>query len=235
MEAFETDEIRVGRLMRRQSPPSRSPFRVASSSNGTTVRWAVPGLALDLLRVAGCKPSSAEEIILGSAEYGAQGLLQRGSVVKLGLSPSCETVARAALALNVAPVGRNTADEERRPILVVLERETLDCMKDWPSDRGGVAAPRIGSTSLVRAPKKLKNITPYYPRAAQDEGVQGVVVLDATITPQGCVADVEIVRSVAGLDVSAVASVLRWRYTPTTIDGQAVPVVMTVTVNYSLR
>jgi outer membrane biosynthesis protein TonB len=40
---------------------------------------------------------------------------------------------------------------------------------------------------------------------------------------------------VPGLDVAALTSVLQWQFTPTQLNGAAVPVTMTVTVNFTLR
>ena len=37
------------------------------------------------------------------------------------------------------------------------------------------------------------------------------------------------------LDEAALKAVREWRYDPTMVDGKAVPVKMTVTVNFSLR
>lgn len=44
------------------------------------------------------------------------------------------------------------------------------------------------------------------------------------------------VRSVhTTLDVAAMQAVLGWRYTPTTLDEQPVPVVMNITVRFTLE
>jgi protein TonB len=56
--------------------------------------------------------------------------------------------------------------------------------------------------------------------------------LEATIDPDGAVSDVQIVRSVAGLDDAAIEAVRQWHYTPTWLNGEPVPVIMTVTVNF---
>ena len=47
--------------------------------------------------------------------------------------------------------------------------------------------------------------------------------------------DVKVLRSVPLLDEAAIEAVRQWRYTPTFVDGVAVPVIMTVTVNFQLR
>jgi len=44
-----------------------------------------------------------------------------------------------------------------------------------------------------------------------------------------------VLRSVPLLDAAAIEAVRQWRYTPTLLNGVPVPVVMTVTVRFSLQ
>jgi protein TonB len=64
--------------------------------------------------------------------------------------------------------------------------------------------------------------------------VQGVVILECTISPQGKVTDVKVLRGIPLLNESAVQAVQQWVYTPTLLNGVPVPVIMTVTVNFKL-
>ncbi len=73
-----------------------------------------------------------------------------------------------------------------------------------------------------------------YHRPAQTAGVQGRVILGATIDPSGEVGDIEVLWSVPELDEAAIAAAEQWRYEPTLVDGVAVPVSMTLIVNFSL-
>ena len=59
--------------------------------------------------------------------------------------------------------------------------------------------------------------------------------LEAVIGPDGRVTDVKVLRSVPLLDEAALNAVRQWTYTPTLLNGLAVPVIMTVTVNFQLR
>ena len=45
--------------------------------------------------------------------------------------------------------------------------------------------------------------------------------------------DVKVLRGVPLLDDAAVEAVRQWRFTPTRLNGEPVPVVMTVTVSFS--
>ena len=73
-----------------------------------------------------------------------------------------------------------------------------------------------------------------YPEAAKREHVQGVVILEATISTSGCIGELKVLQGVRMLNAAALSAVVRWRYTPTLLDGEPVPVIMTVTVNFRL-
>ena len=47
--------------------------------------------------------------------------------------------------------------------------------------------------------------------------------------------DVKVLRAVALLDDAAIAAVRQWKYTPTLLNGVPVPVIMTVTVNFTMQ
>ncbi len=92
---------------------------------------------------------------------------------------------------------------------------------------------RVGGD--VRPPVRTKNVAPIYPSIAQSARVQGVVIIEATIGLDGRVQDAKILRSVPLLDAAALEAVRQWEYTPTTLNGNPVPVVMTVTVQFALN
>ena len=74
-----------------------------------------------------------------------------------------------------------------------------------------------------------------YTAIAQSARVQGVVIVEATIGPDGRVAEAKVLRSIPLLDAAALDAVRQWQFTPTLLNGQAVPVIMTVTVNFTLQ
>jgi len=95
-----------------------------------------------------------------------------------------------------------------------------------------VQAVRVGGQ--IKEPKKLKDIKPSYPDIAKQARVQGIVILECTISPQGKVSDVKVLRGIPLLDQAAIDAVKQWVYTPTLLNGVPVPVIMTVTVNFRL-
>jgi protein TonB len=95
-----------------------------------------------------------------------------------------------------------------------------------------VQAVRVGGQ--IKEPKKLKAVAPVYPDIAKQARVQGVVILECTISPQGKVTNVTVLRGIPLLNESAIDAVKQWVYTPTLLNGVPVPVIMTVTVNFKL-
>jgi TonB family protein len=92
--------------------------------------------------------------------------------------------------------------------------------------------PPIGG---AQAPVKLIDMPPVYPPEAQAARVQGVVILEVMIGADGHVTDARVLRSIPELDQAAIDAVRQWVYSPTFINGQPAPVIITVTVNFTLR
>jgi protein TonB len=61
------------------------------------------------------------------------------------------------------------------------------------------------------------------------------VIVEATISPQGKVTNARVLRGVPLLNDAALDAVRQWEYTPTMLNGVPVPVIMTVTVNFTLQ
>ncbi len=98
-------------------------------------------------------------------------------------------------------------------------------------EKAKLAAVRIGGQ--VKTPTKIKDVRPVYPAIAKSARVSGVVTIEATIGADGKVIDAKVVRSVPLLDQAALDAVRQWEYTPTLLNGVPVPVVMTVTINFT--
>jgi protein TonB len=94
--------------------------------------------------------------------------------------------------------------------------------------------PMLRAGGQIRQPAKIRDVRPVYPAIAQQARVQGTVILEATISPQGKVEDIRVLRSIPLLDDAAREAVRQWEYEPTYLNGQPVAVIVTVTVNFTL-
>jgi protein TonB len=105
--------------------------------------------------------------------------------------------------------------------------------RDTPADEPVERAVRVGGA--IRPPTKTRNVQPVYPQIAQSARVQGIVIIEATIDRGGKVSETRVLRSIPLLDQAALDAVRKWEYEPTLLNGVAVPVIMTVTVNFTLN
>ena len=100
---------------------------------------------------------------------------------------------------------------------------------------GGVPGGYVRAGEDADPPKKVVDVRPVYPADALAAGLEGVVVLEATIGPDGKVQEARVVRSVPAFDQAALDAVRQWQFEPTVIHRKPVGVVMTVTVNFTLQ
>jgi periplasmic protein TonB len=143
----------------------------------------------------------------------------------------------------IAPETQRDRDPSPRSIGMIPGVETgpPSAIVDGVGGTGIVAPPPPPVTAPVRlhsgmkAPVKIVHVAPVYPAIAQGARVQGVVILEAVLDAKGRVDSVRVLRSIPLLDQAALDAVQQWRFTPALLNGQAVPVVMTVTVNFTLQ
>jgi TonB family protein len=91
---------------------------------------------------------------------------------------------------------------------------------------------RVGGN--IRTPTKVRDVKPVFPAEAMAAGVQGVVIIEALIGDDGSVANARVLRPIPMLSEAALAAVSQWRFTPAEVNGVPAPVIMTVTVNFTL-
>jgi protein TonB len=99
---------------------------------------------------------------------------------------------------------------------------------------GGVYRPGNG----VTLPRVLHEERPQYTSDAMRAKVQGTVLLECVVKPDGSVGDVQVIRSLDptfGLDQQAVVAARKWRFAPGTRLGEAVPVLITIELTFTLR
>jgi TonB family protein len=102
-----------------------------------------------------------------------------------------------------------------------------------PPGLEGQAPIRVGGN--VRPPAKIRDVKPVYPAVAKEAGVQGVVIIEATIGTDGNIVDARVLRGQPLLDQAALEAVSQWQFAPTLLNGAPVPVIMTMTVNFTLQ
>ena len=99
---------------------------------------------------------------------------------------------------------------------------------------GGVFRPGNG----VQLPKPLREVKPQYTADAMRAKVQGTVLLECVVLPDGSVGKIDVVRSLDstfGLDQEAIKAARQWRFAPGTRFGEPVAVLVTIELTFTLR
>jgi TonB family protein len=99
---------------------------------------------------------------------------------------------------------------------------------------GGVYRPGNG----VVSPRLIREVKPGYTGEAMRAKIQGVVLMEAVVMPDGSIGNVRITRSldsVFGLDQEAIKTVKKWQFAPGTRFGQPVPVLVEIEMTFTLR
>ena len=85
----------------------------------------------------------------------------------------------------------------------------------------------------VKEPRLVSRAMPEYPLVAKEAGIQGDVVMKTTIDAKGNVVNVQVVSGPQMLRGPAMAALRRWKYQPSTLNGQPIAVQMLVTIKFS--
>lgn len=105
----------------------------------------------------------------------------------------------------------------------------------WGGGTGG-GAYRPGSG--IENPVVLREVKPNYTADAMRAKIQGIVVVECVILPDGTVGEAHVVKSLDptfGLDQEAVKAARQWRFIPGKKQGQPVPVLVTIELMFNLR
>ena len=105
------------------------------------------------------------------------------------------------------------------------------------SSQFGRGAHRSFETGLVM-PVVVREVKPNYTPAAMREKLQGSAAVDVVVGADGTVTEARLFQSVDktfGLDDEAMKSARQWTFKPGTLNGQAVPVITTIHLDFRLH
>jgi protein TonB len=89
--------------------------------------------------------------------------------------------------------------------------------------------------SSLQESKLILRVNPEYPKIAAVTHTTGIVMLEAVINEEGDVTKLNVISGHPLLIEAARAAVLKWKYSPTVLNGEAVPVRATVKITFMLR
>lgn len=106
--------------------------------------------------------------------------------------------------------------------------------------RAPVVNPMHHATLAVRSSKSqesllIRQIKPVYPAIALQAHIQGQVLLQAMISREGSIRQLQVLSGHPMLVKAAVDAVQQWHYRPYRLNGEAVEVETQITVNFTLN
>ncbi len=100
-----------------------------------------------------------------------------------------------------------------------------------PSPIGEVSAP--GHTnSQLKPPQLVSSVLPVYPQIAQVAGVEGDVIVQASIDTSGNVSAAKVISGPVMLRTAAIEALRRWKYQPAMLDNKPVATQMTIRMRF---
>jgi periplasmic protein TonB len=103
-----------------------------------------------------------------------------------------------------------------------------------------VAVPKIATPQRVRvssgvfAGLLIRKVQPNYPPLARQARIQGVVILQAQISKDGSIENLQLISGHPMLAPAAIEAVKQWKYKPYLLNGEPVAVETQVQVNFTL-
>ncbi|HEY3768849.1 MAG TPA: TonB family protein [Candidatus Angelobacter sp.] len=94
---------------------------------------------------------------------------------------------------------------------------------------------RIRISSGVANSLKIKDVTPIYPDTAKQVGIDGDVILVATINTDGTLENLRLVQGNPILAASALDAVRQWKYKPFILNGKPAEAETTIKVQFHMR
>src|SRR5215470_16702376 len=102
------------------------------------------------------------------------------------------------------------------------------------------AVPKVATPQRVRVSQGvsqgllIRKVTPNYPPLARQARIQGTVLLQAEISKDGTIQNLQLISGHPMLAPAAIEAVKQWRYRPYLLNGEPVAVETQVVVNFTL-
>jgi len=128
------------------------------------------------------------------------------------IEPALEVSSDGAFAAGETSLGANLAESSKQP-----------------------AAPALPVGGDVKPAHLISSVPPSYPAMAKSQHVAGDVRVDALIDATGRVTTMKVVSGPSLLHQAAMEALRQWKYQAATLDGKAVPMHLTVTIQFRLQ
>jgi len=193
-----------------------------------------PGLAEAVVREGGC---NGDWIGLARASVDEAGRVRELAVQPIDMSKGCQRVVSTLMRLSLASTDSIAAPRATGDLLLVHVRGTPICLDEGPPSPTP-SVTRVAGDG-VTAPVVKRKVEPQFPEAARRQMGAGhyvIVVVQATISKEGCVRNLRLVQQApfADLNTAALIALAQWRFEPGRSGGVPVDVLFNLTINFRI-
>ena len=177
----------------------------------------------DALQIPGTQPWPAN----GPALERRFSVLLGGPAAKFSEHPPISTFKSTSIKL-----GEPTSDKP----FAAIEELSFDVQLKLPSATGIVVFQTSGTGGGVTPPTTISAPDPEYSEQARQKRYEGTVRLWCIVDVDGLLKDIRVQRSLGeGLDQKAIEAVKKWKFRPATFEGDPVPVMINIDLNFRMR
>lgn len=146
--------------------------------------------------------------------------------------PSVGQIHLAAPVVHHAKVSQDSAEPD--PALSANPASAADANSLGLSSSKGPAAPTpVGGD--VKPAHLISSVAPSFPAFARNQRISGNVVIDALVDANGNVSSMKVLSGPPMLHQAAMDALRQWKYKPAMLNGQAVPMHLSVTLQFKLQ
>jgi len=121
------------------------------------------------------------------------------------------------------------------PVAHLLPKEKPQILEPPPPPIERVVKIPVSVPSNLQGAKLIYKVVPVYPDLARRAHVSGTVTLMALIDEEGNVAEIKVLSGHLLLNDEAIKAVKQWKYSPTVLNGEPMPVRATVNVIFTFQ
>jgi TonB family protein len=187
----------------------------------------------------GSSTTPANDESLGPKPFDPKSLAQPVAIA----SATAHRRSPATPSLKPPPIGENRVADDLAgmpmafnappaPIPPAVKEPSIQKPTPQTVEAARAAAVRVGGS--FSAPVLVHSVPPAYPKDAVQRGAQGVVRFEATIAKDGSVKNLQVLSGDPVLDIAAKEAVLKWKYQPALLNGEALEVTQAIVVKFNL-
>lgn len=137
-------------------------------------------------------------------------------------------------------ITKETVPPSKKTVIQQKPVESINGQEQKPDQSVETEVPQVEAQHFVKAdsrPFENNNPKPFYPLAARQRGMQGLVILHVEVDMRGKVSHIELKKSSGYrlLDNAAVSSVKRWQFIPARKDNKAIVSLVEVPIRFELK